>query len=878
MNRSIHDFNPHLRQEASATAPAAADPAMPTQPGQSDEAMRRLQAASGDDSALLALLHEPLPLEVKLGAVAALASESALKAAEIQLRDRDRRVHRLAKQRHALAVARREEAAKAAKVIEAARALSAQPEIPLNHLVDVDHAWKALAVDLLGEAQLAEYESVMAEMAAQMRARADQPLKLRRWSEQARAARAALNSACAAAAAGTIGREELEAAGQTMRGLIASAPPDVLDTALFAGLAPADDLRVRLSERLALLDELLATSPAAVQGGDAVSSDHTNPTPRPAMQRWAALPPLEDAEIEAALQQRVLSWQQSLDEARAARRTQRREQVRERQRAARDQRVQTLASVLELAESALDAGHLAQTHDHLLEIDRLLDGGASAAALRARIDGLQARYSQLKGWQHWAGGRARDDLVHQAEALAAAAGHATDVDGLKLGTRQLAEVIDDLRVRWKELDRLGGATSKSLWQRFDGALKTAYEPVAAQVSALKAAREQNLQGRQQILADLQAVTLPDQVEGAPAPDWRMLAGALDHFSTAWRRMGPVEHTVPHKARASLLARWESAMQRVEAPLQDARRTAALRRERLVTQARSLLAQAHGRDLVQKVRDLQAHWQHEARTLPLARQDENAMWDAFKSAIDAAFAARDEAFNARDTEFKAFGAERAALIDRLEALGPDTPAAQLRRALADAEGQWTRVGPAPRADAAALDARFRRARDAARAWLADSAQRTWHGICDALETKMALCETIESSTDAAAAREVAAARWAELPALAAEWEAALLRRAGLPTPVGKGGAPPLAVNTDELMLQVEAGWGMPSPPSFEGARQALKLLAMKAALETRRPAQAPITPEQALAELMRRPGLDDMQRGRLAAICAELRRRGPRTAG
>ena len=94
-----------------------------------------------------------------------------------------------------------------------------------------------------------------------------------------------------------------------------------------------------------------------------------------------------------------------------------------------------------------------------------------------------------------------------------------------------------------------------------------------------------------------------------------------------------------------------------------------------------------------IRD-RASWQQQARSLPLQRAIENALWSDFKSAIDSIFAARDAAFNARDAEFKAHAAERQTLTQRLEALSKETPEAQLKRTLAEVQGQWQRCGPAP----------------------------------------------------------------------------------------------------------------------------------------------------------------------------------------
>ena len=66
---------------------------------------QKLQAAMGDDTALLALARASAPIGVKVAAIGALTGEAALKLAEREHRDRDRRVHRLAKQRHLAQVA-----------------------------------------------------------------------------------------------------------------------------------------------------------------------------------------------------------------------------------------------------------------------------------------------------------------------------------------------------------------------------------------------------------------------------------------------------------------------------------------------------------------------------------------------------------------------------------------------------------------------------------------------------------------------------------------------------------------------------------------------------------------------------------------------------
>jgi hypothetical protein len=716
--------------------------------------------------------------------------------------------------------------------------------------------------------------------------RGDHTFKIERWSVEARQALADLHAACSAAATGAQDRTHLAAADASARAVLDSAPAEDARASLRDSLPSALQTCAQLDQRLSVLDELQQAPTAARPAGlselpasDASVEAATKPLD-PAS-RWLQLPPLADAHLADALNHRFEQWQQARDQVRQTRRTERRERALGK-REVRKERTETLATALERAEAALAAGHLADTHKHLLEVDELLHGGASDASLRSRIDSVQAEYTRLKGWQHWSGGLARNELLLQAEALAAATLGEPGADIVKLSIRQQAEVIDDLRARWKELDRLGGATSRLLWQRFDTALKTAYRPVAAHLDVQRAARVQNLQKREQLVDALNAVALPDPKEGDATRDWKSLAVALGRFQNEWRKLGPLEHTVPHQAHDKLVERMGAAVARLEAPLNEARRGAQLERERLLARAKTLAADAsagaQGRELVAKVRELQAEWQHQAAALPMARAIENTLWTRFKTDIDAIFSARNAVFSARDAELKAYGAERAALIERLTAVSADTPSAELKRILAEVDARWHRAGPAPRSDAAALDSRFRSARDNARRFLVGRAQRDWHATCDALLAKLALCVQFEQTAGSAEVKATLEQCWAAQPVLPALWEQALARRVGL-IQMAHGDGSPITTTADDMLLQLEASFQLDSPLAFEAARRELKLRAMKAALERRQStAAAPLTPDKLLAAVLGRTALDDQQRERLGKVIAAVRDRGPTGAG
>lgn len=842
----------------------------------------KLRDAKGDDNALLTLACSAVPLDVKLAAVGALNGEAALKLAEREFRNRNRRVHRLVKQAYLARVAQRESRDQADLLIKAARALGDQTVVPANRALELDRAWMALNPGLLDADQRAEFEILTQRLTTLSRERADRAVLIQRWCADAQQALQTLQTAGRAAASGEQDRSQLAVAMVAALGVVEAAPQGCAVDALDGALAAA----AGLDAHLAILDRVLQTPQENESAGEAaplINDDGTSPTQDHVgpVEQWMQLAALPDAQLGDLLNRRFDRWQRARTEAEQAVAAQRREQTKRRQQAASGERSAALAAALQHAEAALAAGHLVEAHGHLSELDALLHGREPVESMRPRISEVQAQYAQLRGWQHWAGGRARDELILQAEALAAAGRGEVELGIPALSIKQQAEVVDELRTRWKELDRSGGPSSRALWQQFDLALKAAYEPVAAHRAAQSAAREQNLMSRLLLIETLDAVPLPDFGGQGSTPDMRSLVVALDQFRAEWRKLGPLEHAVPHKERDKLVERMDYAVQRLEAPLADARRVAQLEREGLITRAEALGAQAGAgadtqrRDLVSEVRALQAQWQQHARSLPLARSIEKAMWGQFKTAVDSVFTAREAAFDARDAEFKANSAERSALIAGLETL-VDAPAAECKRRFAEIDAAWLRAGPAPRSESAALQAQFDSVRDRLRQWLAGSVQRSWHATCDTLVAKLTLCEELERSAadDRAAAAAAAMQRWSTLPALPGTWERALRQRAGL-TETAAGTKLHSTAPTDDLLLQLEAASGLASPAAFEAARRELKLQALKAAMEGRRPGGAASAgPDQLLSAALERSALDVAQRERLGSVITALRQRGP----
>ncbi|MFY7865830.1 DUF349 domain-containing protein [Roseateles sp.] len=900
----------------------------------------RLQAALGDEAALLALAQATPLLDIKLAAIEALSSEESLKQAEREFRKHDRRVQRLAKQKLEAAVAERVARTQAQTLIASAQALQADAELPVNRLISLDREWQALDAALLAPEQIETFTRLSAALNQSLRERSEQEQALQRWCQEAEQALSDWQARCTNAAS--------EAQAEALDGLIPALH------ALHAAqpqLPQSEALAQRITEALGQTESLLAklnllthcralpAVPAApAQASTAPAEGETTEAPPPevnsasqafeqAVQQWQALPALTQASWEQALQQQFAAWKRAQTpqakheaaEPAAPKAEKKKNKIDEKRRPslpdASAEQLQQLEVLLQAAEAASSEGLSSEMLRQLQAVDTLTESFAAknlSEALRGRLQALHAERMRLRDWEHWGGARALDALVAEAEQLAQATpqpadavaeapkaetevaasaevaeapqasspGSTTDSvqeeapaapapSAPKLNLKAHREAIQSLRQRWKEVERLSGGAGQALWTRFDAALQIAHRPIAAQVAEMRAARESNLAAREVLLSELQnAAVLNSEATAALAAEeacahWKEQLRILSQFQQAWRQLGPLEHTVPHAAQSDLLQRQRALLERIEQPLQQARARAEAQREQLIAAAealaRDIAAQPQQRDATQRVRDLQAQWQAQARSLPLARSSENSLWARFKTATDAVFAQREAAFNARDEAISASVAGYEALLAQLSALSLETPDAEIRRTLVEVDRGWRQGGELPRATEAALNTRLQAAHQAALQILQGRSQLQWQSQCEALAKKWALCLRREQNPSGLD-EDSFAALWTQAGALPASWEQALTQRL----------AGPADAAFDEVLLQLEAALDLDSSPELMAARRQLKLKALKDAMEGRGSnEQGPVQQSAWFVAALRQSQLSAEQQGRVQAIISAL---------
>jgi hypothetical protein len=830
----------------------------------------RILAARPDDTALLQLAHQAPGVELKLIAIEALGREDSFRQAMREFGDQDKRLYRAARTRWQAAINRRKPTAKAEALIGSARALLEQEQVPANRAVELDHAWAALDSGSLDPALQSEFAALSARLGERMREYGEGERETGRWLAAVDEAIAKLNASLPGVAQGDLppAATEQPAAGllELLAGAESADDPRRVDKTNAANRALA--LAASVTQRAAFLQSLPV--PAGVDEA----------TEKERIEQWRAIPEVSETQLQSVLAHRFADWRNACLEERQREQDAHRTREREQKAEEKKQHLEAIEREVAAAEAAQVAGHVADLTRHMGAIDRALKAGPANASLARRIESLHRELIRLRDWQRWSGRQGREQLVAEAQALAQAAAG-------KIAIKAHTEAIDRLRERWKEIDKLGGPTNQTLWLAFDGALKAAYVPVAAHLEKLMAAREENLAARNRIVETLREAAskfFPTPQEGAvPAPDarpdWRAVARALEDAQAAWRKLGPVEHTVPRKALTgenAVTARYAKAVQTLEAPLKNARHEATRQREALVAAARSLVgAEGIVREAVDKVRKLQTQWQAHARALPLPRREENTLWTDFKAATDAVFTTLDASRSAKEAEFSARIKAREEIIEHVAALAGGTTAPGIKRALAETDSAWHAAAEVPRPQGAKLDSRYRAARDAANRRIVELAANASQARFDALIAALTLCHEREHAGEATADLE---ARWNAIEGLPDAWKPKLEARfrgtAPPPAPsMGARSRAQAAESLPDLLLKLEDASGIDSPVEFSAERQRLKLLALKAAMEARRPNV--ITPEDIerwLLEAAATPNPDESSRERLAKIIAAVRRR------
>lgn len=811
------------------------------------QALQQAQALS-DEADAVAFIVQSAFADARLAAARLVQSPPALEQVLQACRNTDRRVAKLMQTRLDSMRQQQAVAGKAAACIAQAQRLQQEPQLMPNQVVELDRGWEGKDVppDLLEQFTL-----LRTALGERLGAQAELQHKALGLLSQVRALHLQAKAGLPGELASLAGLDTLEA---QMASCISHAEASTLPRHLAGEFSQEAQALRKLLQDLQQHHAALQARKELLAGWEAATEALPPETLKSA---WSALPRLPAALLDDGLEQRyqallkqhvplIVKAAPTVAAAKVA------------AVAAESGERPQIDAALDGLEKALEDGALQQAVDCDKAL-RAMDFKQykPSASQASRLAQARSELTRLQGWARWGGNVSREELTKAA----------LELPPQELAPAELAKKIGSLRARWKSLDVSSGSAPKTLWEGFDAACTAAYAPVAAHFQQQAEQRQANQVNARALIDEVQQYAQSALAfEAGVTPDWKIIAQFCQQKQQAWKTLGPINRS----EKKSLDGAFAAALQGLQAPLAEQQAIEVGRRERLITEAGQL--PANQRDTADRVKELQARWQEQAKALPLPRQEEQELWLRFRSACDAIFAQRKEAASSADAERRDNLRLREEQCAVLEA-ALTAPAPGLAKILQQAQQDWNRGGQVPRASEAQIDARFQAAVAAVQALLEQSRRQAALAQADALRGKLALCQKIETAIAASDAGESGSepdwrGEWQALPALAPAFEKILAARfeRALQNSAGYGarleaGRPLL----QQELLRAEIMAGSESPPSLSRERLQLQVEVLQASLKAGAAAKSI---EQQLLHICDLPALmDDAALQRLLKLVA-----------
>jgi hypothetical protein len=490
--------------------------------------------------------------------------------------------------------------------------------------------------------------------------------------------------------------------------------------------------------------------------------------------------------------------------------------------AARERQQALLAEAAPLVEAfaaAVDAGATAQAQAARQRLDAVRErlAGPLPGALARRLADAEPDYARLQHWQNWAGSQHRRGLCETVERLA----------GSGLHPDAIATAVREAQDEWNRLAPGDGvqAGRDGLERRFHAACRAALAPAQAYFRKRQELRASQAQEITTLLERVQAGT----GEGASRADLATGRRELAQGLRALDKVDPRERKQLAQRLRERLAQLDERIGAHDRAIEEARAA-------LIGEAEALVqAEPLPRGLAGSARELQQRWQQLGTG---RRARDQAQWNAFRRALDAAFARLDQARGDRRAQDAAAVARADELLAELESLSAQE--APDRAAEARLQSEWTALGVAEPARIRRHDAAVARLREAGER----AAKARRHARFHAWQARYALCRAAEAQARPA---EVLREDWRAAPTtdiaatvLQARFDAALGEDADSTTAGDSGAA-------RDLLLELEALAGIESPAADRDRRRELQVARLAARLR----GDAPASPADELAMLLER---------------------------
>ena len=398
--------------------------------------------------------------------------------------------------------------------------------------------------------------------------------------------------------------------------------------------------------------------------------------------------------------------------------------------------VRKLSGVLAQGKTAQAAGLRRAVEDKLPHLQSVPEHIAN------QLQQLDVKLNELRDWRSYAVAPKREQLIEQMEALAKSTEH----------PNRLAEQIKRLQDEWKTISKGVGNNDKDQieadWQRFHQAAQTAFAPCREFFEAQAQQRQANLEKRKTLLARLAAFVGAQNWE---QPNWKEVAKALREARQQWHAHQPVERA----ANKPLQEEFDAMLGGLQTRFDSECAKNSDEKRRLIARAQRLLTSEDARKAIDDVKRLQQQWKDIG---PVAREEDQKLWQEFRQHCDAVFAKRQQQhdeFVAALEDNKRRAIALCEEAEQLHTLAGDE-LLQAGKKLPTLREAFEAIGELPKSSAKELRARFDKAvekydRQVARQ-RADDKTQAWNNLLAAADRvrlhRLAIAENASAEEQAA----------------------------------------------------------------------------------------------------------------------------------
>ena len=376
-------------------------------------------------------------------------------------------------------------------------------------------------------------------------------------------------------------------------------------------------------------------------------------------------------------------------------------------------------------------GNLGQAKRELTAVHKVALGysGKDKAVLDERLQKAEDAFKKMGDWKDFASEPKFLALCESMEKLIN-----SDIHPDALATK-----ISKLQSSWKSLGYADSADEH--WERFKTAADTAYEPCAIFFAKRKETRQQNLEKREPLVAQMHA--LSEKTDWNDVKDYKEIESELNNIMQAWRKIKDVERGAGQEQWNRLSVFKSSIYEELDLVYDENIEAKNL----LIEQVKKLLEDDTKDDLINKLKLFQTRWKKIGITR--YKQDQIA-WKNFKAATDSVYEKVQSSRKEKRAEEDAHLVGYRETIQKIRQLGKNqTTLHEADKSFEQLQDDYQALPPLPKNLAEKLIERlnndFKQACDTYNAARIRLKELENHQAMDALRKKAKLCTELEKNT-------------------------------------------------------------------------------------------------------------------------------------